>query len=211
MGKGSNGFSEEQVEIYRECFRLMDMDKDGVISKTDLRAAFDNVGRLMMEPELDAMLAEMNGPCNFDNMLRCFETKMAGDVNDPDDLILNAFKVYDEEISETVKGVTTVKHIIDRENFRQILMCFGDKMTAEEIDDIFEEFDYDDDTGGILTKSAVDLFVAGGMDEKEENKKEEEKDGKKAEAAQTNDAAQSNTPSAGEGAKKKKKKKKAAK
>ncbi|CAB4054545.1 unnamed protein product [Lepeophtheirus salmonis] len=166
MGKGSNGFSEEQVEIYRECFRLMDMDKDGVISKTDLRAAFDNVGRLMMEPELDAMLAEMNGPY---------------------DLILNAFKVYDEEISETVKGVTTVKHIIDRENFRQILMCFGDKMTAEEIDDIFEEFDYDDDTGGILTKSA------------------EEKDGKKAEAAQTNDAAQSNTPSAGEGAKKKKK------
>eukprot|EP00096_Caligus_rogercresseyi_P006519 TRINITY_DN22_c0_g1_i1.p1 TRINITY_DN22_c0_g1~~TRINITY_DN22_c0_g1_i1.p1 ORF type:complete len:208 (-),score=89.76 TRINITY_DN22_c0_g1_i1:106-729(-) len=207
MGKGQNGsgsFSDEQVETYRECFRLMDMDKDGVISKTDLRAAFDNVGRLMLDQELDTMLAEMNGPCNFDNMLRCFEAKMAGGVNDPDDLVVNAFKSYDEEISETVKGVTTTKHIIDREAFRHVLMSFGDKMTAEEIDDIFEEFDYDDETGGILTKSAVDLFVAGGMDEKEEEKKEEEKPKKEEAPAKEPGSAQ-------EGGKKKKKKKKTAK
>ena len=46
MGKGSAGaFSEAQVEMYRECFKLMDIDKDGVINKNDLRAAFDNVGK----------------------------------------------------------------------------------------------------------------------------------------------------------------------
>ena len=49
MGKGrghgtGGGFSEEQLATYRECFRLMDIDKDGVINKVDLRAAFDNVG-----------------------------------------------------------------------------------------------------------------------------------------------------------------------
>jgi Ca2+-binding EF-hand superfamily protein len=38
-------FSDDQVHIYKECFRLMDVDKDGIISKTDLRAAFDNVGK----------------------------------------------------------------------------------------------------------------------------------------------------------------------
>jgi len=53
MGKGQNdGFSQEQVEMYKECFKLMDIDKDGTISKNDLRAAFDNVGKLMTESEL---------------------------------------------------------------------------------------------------------------------------------------------------------------
>ena len=47
MGKGSAGaFSEEQTEMYRECFKLMDIDKDGTINKNDLRAAFDNVGKI---------------------------------------------------------------------------------------------------------------------------------------------------------------------
>lgn len=44
MGKGSGAFSEEQMVMYKECFRLMDADKDGVINKIDLRAAFDNIG-----------------------------------------------------------------------------------------------------------------------------------------------------------------------
>ena len=48
MGKGSAGaFSEEQTEMYRECFKLMDIDKDGTINKNDLRAAFDNVGKIL--------------------------------------------------------------------------------------------------------------------------------------------------------------------
>ena len=49
MGKGSAGaFSAEQTEMYRECFKLMDIDKDGIINKNDLRAAFDNVGMPLM-------------------------------------------------------------------------------------------------------------------------------------------------------------------
>ena len=64
--------------MYRECFKLMDIDKDGTISKNDLRAAFDNVGKLMTESELDEMLSEVGGSCNFDNMIKMFQTKMAG-------------------------------------------------------------------------------------------------------------------------------------
>ena len=52
MGKGSAGaFSEEQTEMYRECFKLMDIDKDGAINKNDLRAAFDNVGKILNDFE----------------------------------------------------------------------------------------------------------------------------------------------------------------
>lgn len=96
-GKGHGAFSDEQMTMYKECFKLMDIDKDGVINKVDLRAAFDNVGRLLSEAELDSMLGEIGGPCNFDNMIKCFESKMAGDVNDADDVIVQAIKCHDEE------------------------------------------------------------------------------------------------------------------
>ena len=95
-GKGAE-FDEATLEVYKECFRLMDIDKDGVINKNDLRAAFDNVGRLVMDDELNSMLSEVGGPCNYDNMIKMFAAKMAGGVNDPDDLVVGAFKAFDEE------------------------------------------------------------------------------------------------------------------
>jgi len=79
MGKGNEGgFSAEQLEMYKECFKLMDVDKDGTISKNDIRAAFDNVGKLMSEGELDDMLGEVGGACTFDAMINMFQNKMAG-------------------------------------------------------------------------------------------------------------------------------------
>ena len=103
MGKGDGKgnaaaeFDEATLEVYKECFRLMDIDKDGVINKNDLRAAFDNVGRLVKDDELNSMLSEVGGPCNYDNMIKMFAAKMAGGVNDPDDLVVDAFKAFDEE------------------------------------------------------------------------------------------------------------------
>ena len=97
-GKGTGAeFDEATLEVYKECFRLMDIDKDGVINKNDLRAAFDNVGRLVKDDELNSMLSEVGGPCNYDNMIKMFAAKMAGGVNDPDDLVVGAFKAFDEE------------------------------------------------------------------------------------------------------------------
>merc|ERR1711963_790836 len=119
-----------------------------------------------MDDELNSMLAEVGGPCNYDNMIKMFEAKMAGGVNDPDELVVNAFKAFDQEVEEKIKGQMVTRHIIDREEFTHILMNFGDKMTQDEIDDIYGEFDFDDKD--IMTKSVVDLFVAGAMDEKKE-------------------------------------------
>merc|ERR1711981_711226 len=117
MGKGQNegGFSEEQLQMYKDCFKLMDINKDGQLDKNDLRGAFDNVGVLMSESELDGLLGEIGGACTNDNMVKMFQEKMAGDGNDSDDLIVHA------------------------------LMTWGDKMTKAEIDDIFGEFEIDED------------------------------------------------------------------
>ena len=183
--------------MYSDCFEIMDINKDGVIDINDLRGAFDNVGVMMDDNELGAMMSEVQGDCNLENMIKMFEAKMAGGVNDPDDLVVNAFKAYDEEVEEKIKGVMVTRHILDKENFTHILTAFGDKLSQDEIDDIYGEFEYDDN-GDILTKTVVDLFVAGAMDEKKEEEEEAP-------------AADGDAPPAEEGAKKKKKKKKAAK
>merc|ERR1712156_876408 len=169
MGKGNNegGFSQEQIGMYKECFKLMDVDKDGTLSKNDLRAAFDNVGKLMDESELDSMLGEVGGSRTFDAMVKMFQEKMAGGTNDPDDLIVRAFKAY-----EVVKA---------------------------EVDDVFNEFEVDDD-GYIESKVVIGLFVAGGGEEKKEEEKKEKTPTPEPEEAPADD-----------GGKKKKKKKKAAK
>merc|ERR1712116_80722 len=157
MGKGQNegGFSQEQLDMYKDCFKLMDINKDGCIDKNDLRGAFDNVGVLMSEGELDGLLGEISGPCTYDNMVKMFQEKMAGDGNDSDDLIVQAFKAYDQEGK------------IDSKMFTHALMTWGDKMTKAEIDDIFNEFEIDEDYM-VKTKEVVGLFVAVKEEKKEE-------------------------------------------
>merc|ERR1712133_266160 len=188
MGKGQNegGFSEEQIQMYKDCFKLMDINKDGTIDKNDLRGAFDNVGVLMTEGELDGLLGEISGPCNFNNMVQMFQEKMAGDGNDPDDLILQSFKAYDQEGK------------IDVKMFQHALTTWGDKMNKTEIDDLFGEFEIDEDYM-VKTKDVISLFVAV----KEEPKAEEPPPVEEAPVEEEEDADAKK--------KKKKKKKKAAK
>merc|ERR1711944_291579 len=185
-GKGQNegGFSEEQVQMYKDCFKLMDINKDGTLDKNDLRGAFDNIGVLMSESELDDLMGEVGGPCTVQGMINMFQEKLAGDGNDPDDLILQAFMAYDQGGK------------IDVKMFQHALTTWGDKMSNAEIEDIFEQFDIDEDYM-VKTKEVVGLFVAV----KEEEKKEEKKEEAPVEAAADDE---------GDDAKKKKKKKKKA-
>merc|ERR1712133_345436 len=127
--------------------KLMDINKDGVLDKNDLRGAFDNVGVLMTEGELDGLLGEVSGPCTCENMTKMFAEKMAGEGNDPDDLIVQAFQAYDNEGK------------IDSKMFEHALKTGGDKMTKAEIEDIFGEFEIDEDYM-IKTKDVISLFVA---------------------------------------------------
>merc|ERR1711993_23662 len=77
-------------------------------------------GVLMSESELDGLLGEISGPCTYDNMVKMFQEKMAGEGNDPDDLIVQAFKAYDNEGK------------IDSKMFEHALKTWGDKMTKAE-------------------------------------------------------------------------------
>ena len=95
------------------------------------------------------------------------------DGNDSDDLIVQAFKAYDleGEFKSIFWGNIILIHHnlgkIDSKMFQHALMTWGDKMTKAEIEDIFGEFEIDEDYC-IKTKEVIGLFVAV----KEEEKKE---------------------------------------
>jgi Ca2+-binding EF-hand superfamily protein len=149
-------FSQAQVAEFKEAFQLMDHDKDGIISKSDLRATCDAVGKLASEKELDEMINEASGPINFTQLLGLFGTRMADSGGtDDDDVVIKAFRSFDE-------GGT-----IDGDRFRHALMTWGEKFTPKECDDAFDAMDIDDNNR-IDTQALITLLTAAEKEEEGE-------------------------------------------
>lgn len=76
------------INIGYICFSI------GFLSKSDIRASFDQVGRIVSDRELEEMLKEATGAINFTQFLQIFGNKVSG--MDEEDVIFNAFTVFDE-------------------------------------------------------------------------------------------------------------------
>merc|ERR1712025_878008 len=127
-------FSHSAIQQFKEAFGIMDTDKDGLLSASDLVAAFGAHGKSIGSGDAQAMLDEVDGPMNFTQMVTLFATKMAGGSDD-DDVILASFEAFEQDGK------------IDAETFRAQLMTFGNKFSASEVDDAFAEFKID---GGMI-------------------------------------------------------------
>ncbi|CAL4174771.1 unnamed protein product [Meganyctiphanes norvegica] len=141
-------FSQTQLAEFKDGFQIMDRDRDGFIGKQDLRAIFDEVGRLATDGELDDMLKEGENNVNFTTLLHMFASRSSGEI-DEDDVIEKAFRAFEKEPGE-----------INSEDLRHMLMSFGDKFTAQEVDDAFDVMDLDEDTGIIDSDSLVSMLTA---------------------------------------------------
>merc|ERR1711879_733846 len=73
MGKGQNegGFSEEQLQMYKDCFKLMDINKDGTLDKNDLRGAFDMSVSSCPSPSLTLSSERSEVPAPTTTWSRC--------------------------------------------------------------------------------------------------------------------------------------------
>jgi len=109
-------FSHSAIQQFKEAFGIMDTDKDGLLSSSDLVAAFGAHGKSIGGGDAQAMLDEVDGPMNFTQMVTLFATKMAGGSDD-DDVILASFEAFEQD---------------------------GNKFSASEVDDAFAEFKIDD-------------------------------------------------------------------
>ena len=119
---GSNvfaAFSQHQVQEFKEAFQMIDQDKDGFISKNDVRQTFDSLGRLCTESELDSMIQEAPGPINFTMFLTIFGDRVSG--TDDEATITQAFGQFDE-------GDGKCKE----DKLKLAIMTFGEKFNAEE-------------------------------------------------------------------------------
>jgi len=127
-------FSQKQIQEFKEAFGIIDVDKDGIITQNDLKAAFAAIGRPVSDSEASNMVGEAPGPINFTQMVTLFAEKMAGGTDD-DDVIVRSFEAFE------------INGQIDAEMFRHSLMTWGEKFTGAEIDDAFGEFKID---GGMI-------------------------------------------------------------
>lgn len=66
----------------------------GIVSKNDIRATFDQMGRLTSDKELDEMMSEASGPINFTQFVTIFANKAGG--MDEEETIVNAFTIFDD-------------------------------------------------------------------------------------------------------------------
>ncbi|ELK26345.1 Myosin regulatory light chain 2, ventricular/cardiac muscle isoform [Myotis davidii] len=151
-GANSNVFSmfeQTQIQEFKEAFTIMDQNRDGFIDKNDLRDTFAALGRVNVQnEEIDDMIKEAPGPINFTVFLTMFGEKLKG--ADPEETILNAFKVFDPE----GKGVLKADYI------KEMLTTQAERFSNEEIDQMFAAFP-PDVTGNLDYKNLVHIITHG--------------------------------------------------
>jgi len=142
-------FSQKQIQEFKEAFGIIDNDKDGIITAPDLKAAFQGIGRPVSDAEANNMVGEAPGPINFTQMVTLFAEKMSGGTDD-DDVIVRSFEAFE------------INGQIDAEMFRHSLMTWGEKFSAQEIDEAFREFKID---GGMIDGEHLRSLMVAKKDE----------------------------------------------
>ncbi|CAG7719504.1 unnamed protein product, partial [Allacma fusca] len=138
-------FEQSEIEEFKAGFLYIDTDKDGIISKDDIRGCLDYIGRSANEAELDVMIAEAKGPINFTQLLTMFFARMsqAGEGDD-NETIVNAFRCYED-----------ITGRVDALQFREILMSGEGKFSELEADNALGEMDVEEGKiviSGIIAK-----------------------------------------------------------
>ncbi|KAF1746112.1 hypothetical protein GCK72_022564 [Caenorhabditis remanei] len=122
-------FTQEQIQEFKEAFNMIDQNRDGLIDQNDLKDIFASLGKDVSEEIINSMINEghNNQPINFTMFLTLFGEKMMG--TDPEDVILDAFKCFDEHGSGK----------LDVHQFKEVLMTMGDKMSKEEVEELLRD------------------------------------------------------------------------
>ncbi|XP_038565016.1 myosin regulatory light chain 10 isoform X2 [Micropterus salmoides] len=148
-------FEQSQIQEFKEAFTIMDQNRDGFIDKGDLRDTYAALGRLNVgNDELDEMMKEASGPINFTIFLAMFGEKLKG--TDPEETILNAFKIFDPEGKGVLRG----------EDIKYHLMFQADKFNKDEVNQMFTNFPLD--VSGNLDYKNLCYVITHGEDKEQE-------------------------------------------
>ena len=121
---GKTQFEKKQIDEFKEAFGLLDKNEDGRIDEKELRECFGELGRNVNATECKSMLAEVDGPMNFNSFINLFGDKLSG--TDDEQMLLEAFKLIDE-------GAVGM---INKAVLKELLTANGrpsDRLTAAEV------------------------------------------------------------------------------
>ena len=157
-------FSHSAIQQFKEAFGIMDTDKDGLLSASDLVAAFGAHGKSIGSGDAQVNIFFSHNKlllfklifCLFlltddDDHFFCSQAmldEVDGPMNFTQMVTLFATKMAggsdDDDVILASFEAFEQDGKIDAETFRAQLMTFGNKFSASEVDDAFAEFKIDD-------------------------------------------------------------------
>ncbi|CAK9292839.1 unnamed protein product [Gordionus sp. m RMFG-2023] len=144
-------FGQTQIQEFKEAFTMIDQDRDGFISKEDLKDMYASLGKDARDKDLEEMLSEAPGPINFTMFLTLFGDKLSG--TDTEDVIRNAFKIIDE------KGEGKIKEAV----MKDYLTGMGERMTHDEVSDLLKNAPFTE--AGLYDYAKLAHLITHGSDE----------------------------------------------
>ena len=147
-------FEQSQIQAFKEAFGMIDANRDGFIDKEDLRSTYASLGVMSIEnSKLDEMMAEAPAAINFTVFLNMLADKLHG--TDSEDVILNAFKLFDPEGKGT----------IPKDYLGDVLTSQADRFSKEELDSMMAAAPIDAD--GNLDYKGLAYVITHGQDDEE--------------------------------------------
>ncbi|KAI9016928.1 hypothetical protein HDU85_002945 [Gaertneriomyces sp. JEL0708] len=121
--------SESQIAELQEAFSLFDDDSDGIITCAQLGSVMRAIGQCPTEKELNE-IAKQKGSSgvDFPEFLALASRRMAGNI-DFDKEIREAFRIFDPENTGKLSPA----------ELRHVLTTVGEKLSAEEVEDLVRE------------------------------------------------------------------------
>ncbi|CCE72013.1 EF-hand domain-containing protein [Caenorhabditis elegans] len=130
------GYSEEELQEYRQVFNMFDADRSGAIAIDELEAAIKNLGLEQTRDELDKIIDEVdqrgNHQIDFDEFCVVMR-RLTMKKSNWNEVVKECFTVFDRSENGG----------ISKKDFRFILRELGDITDNQIIDEIFNEADVD--------------------------------------------------------------------
>merc|ERR1712100_797365 len=135
------GWSDEQIDEFKQAFYSFDEDGEGTIGRSELGDLLEALGENLTSGEVDEMMAEVDsdgsGQIDFEEFLCMMQAKMSDDQLEKE--IMDSFALLDKDGSG----------LISADELKHVVTDFCGKLSEPEVNELLSEADISGD--GLLS------------------------------------------------------------